>query len=232
MITLRMKPESQQRHLLPRAVVCLPKSHLRPVQQSQPQPHLRHASAFLARWLAAVLCFGLLASCSSTPKTAADCAKTNWAALGERAVEGGEPLANAWGRRSGECVALGIQPDHVAFEAAYFRGIPAYCQLRNALVIGRQGGNYRGICGAPGDALFRQVLDFGQLLRQVDEDVAQINRQLSSAESVMRDEKAKEGERRIARANLLALPTARQDALGRRAQLEAQAVQKGWGLGR
>ena len=189
--------------------------------------------------LLAALCLGL-SGCKTAPETPQECAKTDWGRQGAQAVARGEPLTSAWQRTSKNCQTLGVPTDQPAFNARWQAGLAGYCTPRNALALGRSGDGYQGICpkdaaanATPqGDSTFRAAHDLGRVLRSADEDVAGVERQIREAENVLRDEKKGESDKRIATARLRALPTALQEALSRRSQLEAQAAQNSWGIGR
>lgn len=174
----------------------------------------------------------LLGACTVAPKTPDDCAKTDWARAGSRAIERGQPLASAWQRASAECVALGAPVNRAAFEQSWGAGFAAYCAPRNALRLGRSGLGHEGICTPPFEAEFIRAHDFGRVLKRADEERSDANSAMLRARAVANDDKKPQNERFAARRDEERQQALRDNAAGRVSALEATSAQLGWGLGR
>lgn len=173
-----------------------------------------------------------LSGCTSTPKTAAECASTDWSRAGSRSVARGEPLALGWARVSRECVSLGFPTNKGAFEQAWGGGFAAYCAPRNALSVGRDGQGHQGICTPPLDQDFLRAYDLGRVIKVADDDFARADSALRKALAMANDEKRPQPDRANARRDANTQQSARDNAAARISSLEATAAQQGWGLGR
>ncbi len=173
-----------------------------------------------------------VAGCESAPKTAAECANTDWARSGARAVARGEPLASSWSRASRECAVAGFAVNQAAFEQAWGGGFAAYCAPRNALKLGREGANHQNICTPPLDFDFLRAHDMGRVLKTADDDLSRAENAVRKAQAIASDDKKPTADRAGARRDAATAQLARDNAAARISSLEATAAQQGWGLGR
>ncbi|MFM2398291.1 MAG: hypothetical protein RL341_448 [Pseudomonadota bacterium] len=166
----------------------------------------------------------VLTACSSPSKTMQDCKKANWAGRGDLAGFEGQPKDAAWKAGNAICAEVGVSGDRSDFFEGWERGNTRYCEPRHALIQGRLGREYKGVCSGPQAANWLRAYDHGKLIADVDRDIDRIEIDLRKTQAAARDAAGVQRE-----ANLQQL---RQTALLRRESLESQAIAQGWGLGR
>jgi hypothetical protein len=184
------------------------------------------------RIILTILAVLLTASCAAPPSTVEECRKANWSGRGEAAGFEGRQREAAWTANAAKCIDIGVPVDRNAFMAAWERGHERYCTPRNALVLGRQVREYTGVCTGPQVATWLKAYEHGRLISDVDRDIDRIENDLRKADTMAKDSKTAEADRRAAQQREASLQQLRQTALLRRDALESQAIAQGWGLGR
>lgn len=134
------------------------------------------------RMLCALIAATLLAGCATLD--ADQCKAADWRAIGRSDGERGHTTARLDEHRKA-CAEHGVTPNADRYWLGRSEGLQHYCQLDNAVRIGRAGQSYQGVCPPAIDPAFRrlhaaayEVSRIRSAMAGVDSEIDQLERRL------------------------------------------------------
>lgn len=106
------------------------------------------------RQILAVTALLVLAGCSATSMSKAECRTADWAAVGyEDGVKG--RASDTFGARRKSCAEHGVAANFDAYLGGHEKGLAVFCQPRNGYRLGTSGYRYSGACPGHLEQAFR-----------------------------------------------------------------------------
>ena len=131
----------------------------------------------LARRLAALPLFAVLAAGCASGLSRDECNTADWRTIGYEDGVQGRSEARISGHRKA-CARHGVGLNFDAYRSGWDEGVRRYCQLGNAYHQGRRGKAYSGVCPAGMEGGFLQAYRAGRELYDLEADVQRTARKL------------------------------------------------------
>jgi hypothetical protein len=163
------------------------------------------------------------AGCTPIPKNATECARLDWADLGEQDAAAGRAPDTSWTSHGKACEAMHARADRAAYLAGWRRMQLRYCTLDNAFQIGRGGRAYEGTCHDLDEPAFLHAMDLGHQLAPLDEQLERLDKEIREAEAVAASSQSTPAQQQTARTKLASLVVARESVVSRRDRTEVTA---------
>ncbi|AKS41630.1 DUF2799 domain-containing protein [Wenzhouxiangella marina] len=132
---------------------------------------------------------GLLSGCATMSPE--QCMVADWYRLGEQDARQGR-TPDYLAERAGACQEAGYEADTEAWYSGFSEGLAAFCTLDNGFRFGLEGGRYLRTCPPGWDADFEEGYAMGRGIYDLEQRVAQGQRELDSVDDRIEDELYKE----------------------------------------
>lgn len=116
-----------------------------------------------------------------------ECRTADWHQLGRQDGAQGQPRARLFEHREA-CAEYGIRPDAEAYYRGRERGLLDYYTPASGFRQGREGARYRGVCPALLEPDFLEHYRQGQALREAEQAVAAVEREIERTERALLDD--------------------------------------------
>ncbi len=128
-----------------------------------------------------VFCLALVVLGGCASMSAAECAMSDWRAVGFEDGSLGY-TADRLGNHRRACAKHGYAPDFAAYQAGREEGLELYCQPSRGFSVGSGGGYYQGVCPARLEAGFLDGYRAGAELHTLRSNVNAANNRIHSNE--------------------------------------------------
>lgn len=163
-----------------------------------------------------------LAGCATLSEK--ECRVADWYDIGVRdgaAGYGEERLIE----HSKACADVDVSPDRARWAAGREAGLERYCTTDRGLWVGRNGGEYAGVCGPETEDSFLRGYRLGQEIADVRGRIDALTTDIDRLDDKLDDEKLSKDERRHLRVLLVGYELERRELHARCDDLEASAAQ-------
>lgn len=162
----------------------------------------------------------LLAGCASLSEK--ECRVADWYDIGVRdgAVGYGQERVIEHAKA---CVDVGIAPDRARWAAGRDAGLERYCTPDRGLWVGRNGGDYAGVCAPETEESFLRGYRLGREIADVRGRIDSLSGDIDALDAKLDAEGVSKDERRLVRARLVGYELERQALRERYDDLEASA---------
>ena len=127
------------------------------------------------------------------------------------------------------CTKHGVGVDGHAYEAGYAEGLGQFCVPPRAFSLGRNGSSYHHLCPPEAEQDFLPAYALGRDTHAVEQELAQLESEITSLRKEMNDEDASDEARDLAAQRLRYVKTDRDRRERERDALLARARQLGYG---
>ena len=139
-----------------------------------------------------ILSLIVLTGCATLSKQ--DCMQGDWYGVGSKDGHAGE-TSSRLSDHIKACNEYGIAVDNNAYMAGREQGLKDYCRLENAFIVGLNGQPYHHVCPPNIDRLFAHYHSTAFTVHEDRAELDQLDNDLSSKESQLRDKKLSEKDR-------------------------------------
>ncbi len=186
-------------------------------------PSTKRASRYRVAAAVALLALGGCASLSES-----ECVRGDWFAIASNdAYQGRTP--DRIRQHTAACGKHGIGVDAHAYDEGYRHGLASFCTPERGFEMGRAGSAYYRQCPPPSEAEFMPAYDLGSDVRAIDQELAELEKEIEAIRKELRADDLSEEARDAAERRLRYLKSDRDRRERDRDGLLERARRRGFG---